>query len=256
MSVRVPPSLTEQAIDMIKQAGSKGLRSDVIGEKLNCGHVPALLKPKCDDGTLVFCKVLNTTTNRELNEYRLSVNGGGEMVEISGSAPGRPAAKKDPVLARMRESGLRSDGVDMDAIHRKVKPAPAAASKPTPEVPVFAEAKVDGNAPRVRGAGSCPAPIEPGHPTVGERLNHAHAGDIDLDEPFDDGKHTIGPIERDKPVPTLTGELRQALSEMKRGDSRLITGYTRHNLGVAASRENVSAIIRPEGGGFRVWRTK
>lgn len=254
-------SLVERAMELITKAGSKGIRSDVISEAIGCDNVAALLAHKCDDGTLVSCKVINPSSGRQTNEYRLSMNGGAKLDSLShiGNAPGRPAAKQDPVLKRMRESGMRGDaadkkpeprfdGVNMDAVHRRNAASAACA------IPVFNQVKVDGDAPRVRGASARRAAIEPARPTVGEQLNRAHADD--LDQPAaDDGSYRIGPIEQDKPVPTLAGELRQALRAMKPGDSRLILGYTRHNIGVAASRENVPAIVRPEGDGFRVWRT-
>lgn len=65
---------------------------------------------------------------------------------------------------------------------------------------------------------------------------------------------SVGPVQRNVPLPSTRGALRQAIAEMQVGESRLMTGYTDSYIRTAARRNGMFVRVRPEGDGLRVWR--
>ena len=65
----------------------------------------------------------------------------------------------------------------------------------------------------------------------------------------------FGPIENGVPLPPTAGPLRLALWALEVGESRLVEGYTRNNIRMAAWRNGITVRVHADGAGLRVWRT-
>lgn len=218
-------SNVQQAIELIRQRGA--MRSPEIEKELDITSAAATLQHKVDDGTLIMCKVERPGL-RPCNEYRLSAKAGGQA---PGIAPvGRSPREPDPVRERLAEwkpAPKPKNGHDAlargDDLERRT-PAEAQGDEASRASERMAAALMRAEA---------------------RNADRAHAGSVPA---------SIGKIEKHVPLPADKGALRQALKVMEAGQSRLITGYTKHNIHSSASREQVMVRIAKEGAGFRVWR--
>lgn len=223
-------STTEQALKLIENAGTVGMRSDALQAKLGIDNVAALLAMHVKSGTLMSCKVYRPEGGHALNEYRMSVKAGGGDVVFSSHPVGRPPTK------------------------------PAAARKPEGFQPLLLK-------PRAEAKLAAPAPARP---AVAKRAASAAAKpplDDSLERGADlgrrvpaarqvEGRQHIGEVERGVPLPSIIGPLRQAMSRMQIGDSILLKGYSRTNIHNSAARQDISVVLEPEDDGMRVWRTR
>jgi hypothetical protein len=87
-------NLTDRAIELIRRRGT--MRSPELSKALGHSGISALLRPKVEDGTLVACTVRRPEGGMPVNEYRLSVAGGGKLTDfndISRANAARQAAR-------------------------------------------------------------------------------------------------------------------------------------------------------------------
>lgn len=209
-------TLTQQALDLITAAGAKGMSSGELTLQLDCDFIAALLKPKCDDGTLVFSKERNAVSGCQMNRYRLAVHAG-EAVSTE------------------------SNGHDL-----------LAAKPPAVKIPVLADVKPQAGGPNVRGGTKRPAPID----TARAAAPAAPPPPAEIPAEPEPAAPFVGAIEKGIPIPMRNTQsaLRDQLRKLEPGDS-FLTRYTKQAIYHAVHATGTRIVTRTESEGqIRVWR--
>lgn len=148
-------SKTDQAIELIRQAGARGMRSTDLNVALDIDCSSALLQYRVNDKTLTCSKVIAPHVTRSVNVYHIR---GTDDALAAGAELGRKNGSATPAA----QPALRTAPIELQRAAPVSGPAPIAKATPAePAAPLIGPIETDMPLPkRMRGSAVRDAIVE------------------------------------------------------------------------------------------------